>query len=411
MNRFAAPFALVLFVVLALASTVFWHVVDDGGLEVVDITHYQDLGERIVGGGVPYRDVFVEYPPGSMLAFVPPAAVTAGHNGYYITFALAMALLGAVAVAVLVALLGRLGASRRERRAGLALVALSPLALGGVVLTRFDLLPVLVVLLAFVCLVRGRERPGFLLLGAAIAIKMYPVVILPVAVAWVWRSRGRAAALRRLAEAVAVPVVVYAVFAIVSPGGVVDSLWTQISRPLQIESLAAGALLLLHEVAGTSLRWSSGAGSQNLDGAAADALATLSSLFGACALVGVWWLFARGPATVERLVRYSAASVVAFVAFSKVLSPQYLVWLVFLVPAVVGSGALAAQALLAGAVVLTGIWFPGRYWILVKEFDPLGSWLVLPRGLLLVALLVVLVVTDARRGSARSPSPVLSAHT
>ena len=47
------------------------------------------------------------------------------------------------------------------------------------------------------------------------------------------------------------------------------------------------------------------------DGTAADALATLSSLLGACALVGIWWLFARGPATVERLVRYSAASVVA----------------------------------------------------------------------------------------------------
>lgn len=399
------------FLALALTVTVLWHVVDGGDREVVDITHYQDLGEQIVGGGVPYRDVFVEYPPGSMLSFVPPALVTSSHGVYFVVFALFMAALGVAALLVLAALLPRLGATRRESSARLALVALSPLALGGVVLTRFDLLPALVVLLALLALVYGRERAGFLLLGAAVAIKVYPLVILPVAVAWVWRRRGRKAALTRLAEAIAVPAIAYAAFATLSPGGVGDSLWTQLSRPLQIESLAAGVLLALHQAVGLSLEWSSGAGSQNLNGDAAGALATVSSVAGAAAIVGVWWLFLRGPATTDRLIRFSAASVVAFVTFSKVLSPQYLVWLVFLVPLVVGPGARAALALLAGATVLTGIWFPARYWIMVKEFDPLASWLVLPRGLLLVALLASLLLMDTARGRSRSRSPGPSAHT
>ena len=69
-----------------------------------------------------------------------------------------------------------------------------------------------------------------------------------------------------------------------------------------------------------------------------------------------------------------AAAVVAFVAFGKVLSPQFLIWLVPLVPArraaVAGS---RASALLAVALVLTQLWFPYRYWDFVREFDPLPS--------------------------------------
>jgi hypothetical protein len=79
-----------------------------------------------------------------------------------------------------------------------------------------------------------------------------------------------------------------------------------------------------------------------------------------------------------------------------VLSPQFLIWLVPLVALVHGR----ARALLVAAMVVTQLWFPFRYWDLVREFDPLASWLVPVRDLLLVALLVVLVRRP--RGRARS---------
>jgi hypothetical protein len=60
-----------------------------------------------------------------------------------------------------------------------------------------------------------------------------------------------------------------------------------------------------------------------------------------------------------------------------------------------------ANALLLAALVLTQLWFPFRYWDLVREFDPLASWLVLARDLVLVALLVVLV-RSLRREPSRS---------
>ena len=84
------------------------------------------------------------------------------------------------------------------------------------------------------------------------------------------------------------------------------------------------------------------------------------------------------------------------------LSPQFLIWLLPLVPLVRGRRGLYAGGLLALALVLTQVWFPFRYWRLVYDFDALTSWLVLARDLVLVALLVVLV--RAREpGAARSP--------
>jgi hypothetical protein len=131
-------------------------------------------------------------------------------------------------------------------------------------------------------------------------------------------------------------------------------------------------------------------------GTAADVLAVLLSVAQVAALVWIWTRFARGEATPERLAHYAAASLVAFVALGKVLSPQFLAWLIPVVPL---ARRMWATFLLTLALVLTQLWFPYRYWDLAREFDPLASWLVLARDLALVALLVVLV-----RGRGREPS-------
>ena len=108
-------------------------------------------------------------------------------------------------------------------------------------------------------------------------------------------------------------------------------------------------------------------------------------------LIGLWASFGRGPVDRDRFVRFAAATVCAFVALGKVLSPQYLIWLVPLVPLVRGRRGFAACALLATAFVLTQIWFSFRYWgYPTLHFDALASWAVLARDLVLAALLAVL---------------------
>ncbi len=400
-----ALLAAAVFVLTAVTATVVWQL---SGRAVTDIALYHTYGERIADGLVPYRDFGFEYPPGALPAIALPALVTDSVTAFRVVFAAEMAIAGAVGVLLLAACLDRLATRTGDRRVALSVVAFVPLLLGGVILTRFDLVPAAIVAGAMLLLVTGRLRAGALVVGIGVAVKLYPAVLVPLLAVVAWHRGGR----RELAAAVAlvaVPVVaLYLPFLVAAPDGVLDSLGRQLGRPLQIESLGAGVLLVVHHVVGTTLGWESTSGSQNLTGTAADALAVLQGIAQVAAVALVWVLFWRGPASSERVVRHAAAAVVAFVALSKVLSPQFLVWLVLLVPLVVGLPGRAPLWLLTAACAVTAVWFPARYWQLVKEFDPLASWLVLVRGVLLLALLAVLIWPATERAPARSRSPAPS---
>jgi uncharacterized membrane protein len=360
-DRAAAAFAAgaVFLVAWGLVHTWFW-----GHGQIVDWPTYLQYGRSMRHGLVPYRDFAVEYPPGALPVFVLPTWL---HADYASSFAWLMALCGVLLVAVVASL----------RPAAAFYIALGPLLVGSLILSRFDLWPALLATASLVLLVRGRHLSGWALLGAAVAAKLWPLVLVPLALAWSIR-RGRPYA--PFAGA-AVLLAVTLPFAVVSPGGLWDSISGQASRPLQVESLGAAIVTTFsHPEIVTSH------GSQNIVGH--HLLASAFSVLQLLVLATLWVAFARGPATGDRLLRYAAACTCAFIVFGKVLSPQYLIWLLPLIPLVRGRRGLAATALLTLALILTQVWFPQRYFAYALEFRNAG--VVLVRDLVLVTLLAVL---------------------
>jgi Glycosyltransferase family 87 len=379
--------ALLLFIVLCVALPSVWR----GSAAISDVPVYQRYGDAVERGAVPYRDFRLEYPPGALAVFALPSLATDGRVGYARAFAVEMAVLGLACVVFTYLALGALGVSLQRLAVGVAVPAAAPLLLGPLVLTRFDLFPAALVAGALAAFVVGRVRLGGAVLGAAVAAKLYPVVIVPVVIAWIWRTRGRREALTVLAISAGVTIAVFLPFAAVAPVGVAASLARQLARPLQIESVGAAVLLVLHQF-GMPLGWDSSHGSQNLTGVAATVAAALTSVVQVGALLWTWRRYApRGALTADAFVRACAASLLTFVVLGKVLSPQFLIWLLVVVALVCGRSARPALALLVVACGLTRGWFPGRYWSLVFSFDPLASWLVAARDLTLLALLVVLI--------------------
>ncbi|MGB2876252.1 MAG: glycosyltransferase 87 family protein [Gaiellaceae bacterium] len=386
-----------LFVSLTLLHFGFYH-----RHVIRDTVEYHRYGLAVFHGEVPYRDFRVEYPPGALPLLVLPAIGSPGIGGYQAIFQGALTLCAVGALLAMAAALRSLRASPERVTGALGFFALAPLVLGSVVIYRYDLWPAALTVAGLSAIIARRQRLGFAALGLGIAAKLFPGVLIPPALAYVWRSRGRREAGLCLLSAAASVLVLVVPFLVLAPHGLWASIERQAHRPLQIESLGSGILLAAHQISGLHLRMITSQGSQNLSGSLPDALGIAQSAVLAFALLGIWTAAALGPARPERLVRYAVASVTAFVAFDKVLSPQFMIWLIPLVPLVRGRRGLAASGLLAVALLLTQLWFPLRYWALVLHFAAFPSWLVLARGLVLVCLLLVLLVRE------REPVPVRS---
>jgi glycosyl transferase family 87 len=354
-----------------------------------DVGLYGDYADKFLAGHIPYRDFFVEYPPGGFLVFTPPALLP---DGWYLhAFKALMALVGVATLVVVALILVRLGASSGRLYAVLGAIAVSPVLIGPVSLNTYDAWPALLVAGALAGLLYGRDSLAFALLGVAFAAKLYAVALIPLFVVWLWRAKrplGRPV----LAFALAV-VVLVGPFAVLGWDGLVESVRAQAGRGLQIESLSGALLLAAHRLGvyeAEVVRGSTAALSRDLAGSLPDALTIATTVAQAAAVLLVVVLFARGRQEGERLVGATAATLAGFLVFARFVSPQYLVWLVPIVPLVAGSVGIAGAAMFALALLAGRLWF-------FHYRDVFGLegivWLVAFRDLLLVALYGLLVRT------------------
>jgi hypothetical protein len=144
--------------------------------------------------------------------------------------------------------------------------------------------------------------------------------------------------------------------------------------------------------------------SNGIDAGAAGALAAASALLMLLALAALVARTAAAPRPgADRLVLGAFGAVLAFVALGKVLSPQYLIWLVPLAAVAWAHGARAAPALVALAGLLTFAEFPARYWDVVAR-EPAAIALVAARNLVLLAALAVLIASPRAPAAAAARS-------
>jgi Glycosyltransferase family 87 len=361
--------------------------------EYRDVGLYGEYARGLLDGRLPYRDVFVEYPPGAFAVLTPPALLP--EVAYRHAFKGLMALLGLAMLLVAALILVRLGASPLRLYGALAGLALAPLALGPVSLNTYDAWPAVLVAGALCALLYARPTLAFALLGLAVTAKLYPAALLPLFCLAV-RRRGLGRPL--LAFGIVVAAVV-GPFAAVGWDGLWESMDAQAGRSLQAESLG-GALLLAADRLGiydaAVVTGSTAALSRDLSGSLPDGLAIVTTVLQVGAVLLVLWLLARGRIERERLVVTTAATVAGVLAFAKFISPQYLVWLLPLVPLVAPPFGALASAVLAAAMVLGQLWF-----FHYRDLFAVGGivWLVVARDALLVGLYGVLVAAVVRRST------------
>ncbi|WP_189317075.1 glycosyltransferase family 87 protein [Streptomyces brasiliensis] len=358
---------------------------------------YRGWYEVLRHGTFPLDDVTWQYPPAAALAILSPAVLP------FLGYTSAFFVLACLADLVVLALLCRTGPRPgRSLRGAWVWVAGLPL-LGTTAYARYD---VMVTAVAVAALLAGARHPRLMgaLAGFAAMVKVWPVLLLLGAV----RRRAWGAAAVTAAG-------VAALFALAMPGAFAFVTF-QRDRGTEVESLGA---LVFHVARHFGWR-----GEVLLNYGSVEFLGPYVDVVSAAALaltgVAFGWLLLwrlravhRAPHTIADAV---FTAVLMFTVTSRVISPQYLVWLLGLAAVCLcfRAGRMGVPALLLlAACFVTVLEFPLGFSHVVVS-DGYGIGLLLLRN----GLLVAATVTAARAlwrstvsAPASTPLPAQAART
>lgn len=404
-----------------LASRTLLLLVTTGVLRVsaLDVTSdvkviYRGWAAVLGTGTFPLDDVTWQYPPlaaavvsvpGWLASWVPPL-------GYFGAFLLLVAACDAAVMAAL------LRAARRSGgpASGCLLWAAVPPLLGPTLYARFDVVVTAVAVGALLAL-PARPRLAGALLAAGTMLKLWPVVLL----AGVRGPRGRRTAVWTLGGAA----VIGAGFAACTVGAF-SFLGFQGGRGVEIESVAALPFYYALRLGGWPGREAMHYGSPEFlgpgVGAAADAVLACTAL-AACWLLA-WRRRARtasaaapstgrqhGGVDATRCADAGFTALLLFTVTSRVLSPQYLVWLLGAAAVCLGradTSQRSAARLLVPATVLTTLEFPLFFGTLTHANGWGIALITLRNGLLLAAALLSARRLWQAESSAAAPALALT---
>jgi len=353
---------------------------------ISDIRLYAGVAHSIQIGRLPYRDFLFGYPPLAIPVMIVGGIGGTSYEAYRDTFMWLMLAVGISLVPLTWVVARR---TRANELIAVGAVAISPLLLGAMLRTHFDLVPVALTVAALALLVSERPRIGFAVLGVAIAVKGYPLVVAVVAAPWLWRHAGRRTCLQAIGVLAAVVGPILIAGLAVSGHGALSSLSDQISRPPEIESTGASILFALGHLGFSYPHVNTAAASWGLSAPEGGAVAALLDLVALASMIAITLLvYRRGDR--RALVLGALTATVVFAACGKVLSPQYLIWVIPLFALAAAWRMRTLAAVTGAAMLLTFIMFPIHFHDVVFQRTP---WLVEVgiRNLLLLAAIALAI--------------------
>jgi hypothetical protein len=358
----------------------------DTTVPLSDIAFYASYAERIVAGQMPYRDFLVEYPPLALPLFALPALVSTTRRVYIALFVVEMLAFNALTLALVSQWVARSeGPQRVPSRLvwySVFLFCLSPLFVG-----RFDAAPMALGFAAACAWFSERPILGALLAAFGTLVKLAPgaVAVPGLLLGFTRRVPHAGRAAFAFAGTVAGGT---ALWASVGGDGMVESLRYHAERGLEVGSLYSGLLAAWAKVRGSEMELIFDHFSLRLAVPGAAALARYVVAIQAAALLLVVIRFIQTG--MRAPMRYAAAATVAFAATGKVLSPQYLLWILPFVVALGGRTGRQARWVFLGACVATMVLCPWGFQAL-RELAPAMLVVLNLRNLLLLALLALLL--------------------
>jgi hypothetical protein len=304
-----------------------------------DVLEYEQYARAFWQGNPSFHALPTEYPPLALAPFT--LTLFPSSAGPFVAFGLWM---GCFAVLVYLTL-----AWGWNRRAAVSFGVY--LVVGGisVALSRYDLVPVAFTVAAWLAAERKRFTLAYALLAVGVLLKLYPITLFPIFALAQWRylrtleERGSSKSSRAgewralwsvclsLSGPLAGMLLAFGVVAWREPQGALSAITFLQTRLIEVESLPATLLWT-----GTALGLSAHkvfTYAYNYSGALDAPLLLGSSVAQALGLLWVYWRIARGALQLPQAI---LAALCVMLITSRVLSAQYLLWVLPFIAVVYG---------------------------------------------------------------------------
>jgi hypothetical protein len=381
---------------IAVPLVTFLTLLIHGTNHLYDPSLYHQYALDLMAGKFPYRDFPVEYPPLVLLPALLPALLGLGRPLHLYVYAI-LFVIEMIGCSTLVAIaLLRVALLQKTRpETVLTFYAVFAILMAPLLPWRYDLFPALLTLLSLQSIVTGYPSLAGLWLGLGITAKLYPLVLIPIFGAYYIAHRDIKGLARFLSSCIATTGLVTLPFLIVCPQQFLLFLQYHQLRGLQIESFPSGLLLLAQQFGWISVSIEKNYGAEHLaTSLSAIILRGLPFIF--VALLGVaifrglqrfrYEYLKQEAINLQTLATYTVLAISIFMVANKVFSPQYIIWLLPLVPLL-----RLRQAVLFGVICLTTILVDPFLYKELVTLQIVPILLLNLRNLLMITLISLLV--------------------
>jgi uncharacterized membrane protein len=364
---------------------------------------YFDYASKVMGGSLPYLDFTVEYPPFALFFFIVPRLFTSSYVVYAVAFEAELFLFDLLGLYLIYRIAQLQGKAPWKM---LTVYSVAILAIGPIIAQSYDVFPAIIVLLSLYCFWIGKHKTSWGILALGVMTKIYPVAIAPIFLVYYIRNRQYKRIWSGILVFAASSLAIIVPFLIISPSSLLNLINYHAQRGIQIESIYSGFLIIVGKF---GLAWPQpdfGAGSWNIVGPLADTVVMISTFVLAfLLLMSYWFIYSRikpGKSQLMEMGTYSLLVVAVILITSKVLSPQYLIWLFPLLPLLYGKQRYAIWAVFVVIGALTYYIFPLHYTELIYLQNCVVA-VLLVRNSLLVLLTVLAGISLYRLRTGYNP--------
>ncbi len=315
--------------IFAFAAVIFYTAFRFSGIDSEVGTLYFNYAEQMVSGKMPYSGFAAEYPPFAMVIILIPRLFSFDSFTYQVAF-------GVLAYAFLLA--GLIWTYRiaerytdKPGRAADYFIVFTMILLD-FVLDRYDVFPMIMLIGSLYFFSKERYTASWIMLALGTITKLYPALAAPIYLIYFIRKKRYDLAAKGVGICLVIGIASMIPFFIADPDTALSFLTYHMDRGLQTEAPVTSVLMLLGSFDIIDISYIFNYGSDNIYGDVPDAIAKVMMPLMIVCILAVYVLYAlksKDDRDGFTDIHYAAfAAVMMFMLVNKVLSSQYLIWVI-----------------------------------------------------------------------------------